>query len=99
MLRTAMDMDVVKILLRRRDGLPIEFIVKLKTTCFKNFMAALFVRNLSGKRIMAGICFSFRAVCFFLIIHFIFISAIGEKKPENKVAGFLANPRGLQGIT
>jgi hypothetical protein len=32
---------------------------------------------------MAGICFSFRAVCFFLIVHFIVIRAIGEKKPEN----------------
>jgi hypothetical protein len=50
-----MDRLAVKVLLGRRIELPIEFIVKLKTVCFKNFMAALFVRNLSGRRIMSGI--------------------------------------------
>ena len=82
-----MDIYAVSFLLERSVELPIESIVKLKTLCLKNFMVALFVRNLSGRRIMAGICFSFRAVCFFLIIHFIVIRAMGEKKPVTKVAG------------
>jgi hypothetical protein len=82
MLRTAMDMYAVGFLLERSVELPIEFIVKLKTLCLKNFISVLFVRNLSGKRIMAGIRLSFRAVYFFLTIHFIPISSMGEKKPE-----------------
>jgi hypothetical protein len=55
MLRIAMDMYAVGLLLERSVELPIEFIIKLKTVCLKNFISVLFVRNLSGKRIMAGI--------------------------------------------
>jgi hypothetical protein len=65
MLRTAMDMYAVVFLFERSIELPIEFVIKLKTLCLKNFMLVFFVRNLSGKRIMAGIRLSFRAVCFF----------------------------------
>ena len=77
-----MDMYAVGFLLERSVELPIEFIVKLKTLCLKNFISVLFVRNLSGERLMAGIRLSFRAVYFFLTIHFIPISSMGEKKPE-----------------